>query len=116
MRHTQHSHSSVFKKQHSNGEGRAVTPFRQVEVEAAVAEMQSDASVWPEDCFCMKFGNISVPVRASLNNVQLAVLSHLGFDLSMIPTKACPTGGRCSLSHGGVQRFDYKSEIMLKVL
>lgn len=115
MRHTQHSHSSVFKKQHSNTEERGITPFRQVEVEAAVAEMQSDASVWPEDCFCMKFDNINVPVRASLNNVQLAVLSHLGFDLS-IPTKACPAGGICSLSHGGVQSFDCKSEIMLKVL
>lgn len=63
----------------------------------------------------MKSDNINVPVRASLNNVQLAVLSHLGFDMSMIPTKACPTGGKCSLSHGGVQSFDCKSEIMLKV-
>lgn len=64
----------------------------------------------------MKSDNINVPVRASLNNMQLAVLSHLGFGLSMIPTEGCPTGGRCSLSHGGVQTFDCKSEIMLKVL
>lgn len=64
----------------------------------------------------MKFDNINIPVRASLNNVQLAVLSHLDFDLSTIPTKACPTGGRCSLSHGGVWSFDCKSEVMVKVL
>jgi len=78
--------------------------------------MQSDASVWLKDCFCMKSDSMNVPVRASLNNTQLAILSHLDFDLSVIPTKACPTGGKCSVSHGGVQRFDCKSAVMLKAL
>lgn len=66
----------------------------------------------------MKSDSVNVSVRASLNHVQLAVISRLGFDLSLIPTKACPTGGRCSVSHGGVQRFDFKPEKkkVLKVL
>lgn len=73
MSHTLRSHSSVFKKQHSNVEERGITPFRQDDIEAAAAEMQSEASVWPEDCFCMKFDSINIPVRASSDNVQLAV-------------------------------------------
>lgn len=90
MCHTLHSRSSVFKKQHSNAEEGGITPFRQVEVEAAVAEMRNDASVWPEDCFCMKFDSINIPVRVSLNNVQLAVLSHLGFDCQRYQPKHVP--------------------------
>lgn len=109
--HSLHSPSSVFRKQSSNPEERPTTPSRQAEAEAAVVEMQSDASVWPVNCFCMKCGNINIPVRASLHSVQLAVLTHLDFDLLMIPTQACATGGRCSLSHGGVHSFDCKSEV-----